>query len=443
MKRFFAVILLICIAFCVSCSKIPPEGSTQNQPDNNPGSSDVNDNKPGDASTDNGKLPDTYKPVDDTDPAKPEQTTNPDTPVVPDEPSVPDVPDEPDVPEVKNKIIKIVAAGDNLLHNTISFDAKQADGSYDFSSIYTRIAPITSAADIAFINQEIMLTGKISGYPRMEAPAEVADALIDAGFNVINLATNHTLDKGEDGLVACLSNVKARPFDAVLGAYETQEQSVTPILVEKEGITFGFLSYTYDMNGYTLSEGNEWKVDLINEPKMKKDVQAIRPLCDYLIVSMHWGVEYNTEPSKYQRQLAELLCNNGVDLIIGTHPHVLQPLETLVSFDGEHETICAWSLGNFISNQHRLETMLGGMLQVELEFDPDNKLISSRSGIIPTVTQYDDDAKNYKVHLLSEYTEDLAAVHGIRKHASEPLSLTFLNELAQRVLGDAITDEVY
>ncbi|MBO5973949.1 MAG: CapA family protein [Clostridia bacterium] len=403
----------------------------------------MNDNKPGDASSDDGKLPDSDKPADNTDPAKPEEPTNPDTPAVPNEPVVPDVPAEPDVPEVENKIIKIVAAGDNLLHNTISFDAKQSDGTYDFSSIYTRIAPITSAADIAFINQEIMLTGKISGYPRMEAPAEVADALIDAGFNVINLASNHSLDKGEDGLAACLANVKERPFDAVLGAYETQEESITPILVEKEGIIFGFLSYTYDMNGYTLSEGNEWKVDLINEPKMKKDVQAIRPLCDYLIVSMHWGVEYNTEPSKYQRQLAELLCNNGVDLIIGTHPHVLQPLETLVSADGQHSTICAWSLGNFISNQHRLETMLGGMLQVELEFDPDNKLVSSRSGIIPTVTQYDDNAKNYKVHLLNEYTEDLAAVHGIRKHASEPLSLTFLNELAQRVLGDAITDEIY
>ena len=443
MKRFFAVILLICMVFCVSCSKIPPEGSTPIQPDNNSGTSDVNDNKPGEASSDDGKHPDSDKPADNTDPAKPEEPTNPDTPAVPDEPIVPDVPAEPDVPEVENKIIKIVAAGDNLLHNTISFDAKQSDGTYDFSSIYTRIAPITSAADIAFINQEIMLTGKISGYPRMEAPAEVADALIDAGFNVINLASNHSLDKGEDGLAACLTNVKKRPFDAVLGAYETQEESITPILVEKEGITFGFLSYTYDMNGFTLSEGNEWKVDLINEPKMKKDVQAIRPLCDYLIVSMHWGVEYNTEPSKYQRQLAELLCNNGVDLIIGTHPHVLQPLETLVSADGQHSTICAWSLGNFISNQHRLETMLGGMLQVELEFDPDNKLVSSRSGIIPTVTQYDDNAKNYKVHLLSEYTEDLAAVHGIRKHASEPLSLTFLNELAQRVLGDAITDEIY
>ncbi len=443
MKRFFALILLICIAFCVACSKIPPEGSTPTQPDNNAGASDMDDNKAGDASSDSGNVSEPAEPGDDKEPATPEQPTNPDIPDVPDGPVVPDVPVVPEEPEVKNKIIKIVASGDNLLHNTISFDARQDDGSYDFSSIYTRIAPITSAADIAFINQEIMLTGKISGYPRMEAPAEVADALIGAGFNVINLASNHTLDKGEDGLAACLANVKSRPFDAVLGAYETQEESVTPILVEKEGITFGFLSYTYDMNGYTLSEGNEWKVDLINEPKMKKDVQAIRPLCDYLIVSMHWGVEYKTEPSKYQRQLAELLCNNGADLIIGTHPHVLQPLETLVSSDGEHETICAWSLGNFISNQHRLETMLGGMLQVELEFDADNKLVGSRSGIIPTVTQYDDSAKNYKVHLLSEYTEDLAAVHGIRMHADNPLSLDFLNNLAKNVLGDAITDEIY
>ena len=203
------------------------------------------------------------------------------------------------------------------------------------------------------------------------------------------------------------------------------------------------MSYTYDMNGYTLSAGNEWKVDLIVESKMKADVIALRPLCDYLIVSMHWGKEYVTEPTDYQRKLAQLLCDNGTDLIIGTHPHVLEPLETLISSDGSHQTLCAWSLGNFISNQHRLDTMLGGMLQVELEFDLDNNLIGIRSSIIPTVTQYNDKSRGYEIYLLSEYTEDLAAAHGIRNYASEPLSLKYLQGLAQTVLGDAIADEIY
>jgi len=436
MKKIAILLLLICFVVTAACVRILVTDNSARLDDNSDSVSDKNDNNAGDISIDdNNEVKDPAgDDIGNTDTETPDNNTDA---------GDQGAQDPDDTEEPKNKIVKIVAAGDNLLHNTISFDAKQEDGTYDFSSIYTRIAPITSAADISFINQEIMLTGKISGYPRMEAPAEVADALIGAGFNVINLATNHTLDKGEDGLAACLKNVKERDFEAVLGAYETEEESKTPILLEKNGVTFGFLSYTYDMNGYTLSEGNEWKVDLINMSKMKQDVQNIRPLCDYLIVSMHWGTEYMTTPSDDQRNLAQLLCDNGADLIIGTHPHVLQPLETITSTNGERQTVCAWSLGNFISNQHKLSTMLGGMLQVELEFDEDNNPVGIRASIIPTVTQYDDDAKNYEIYLLSEYTEDLAAVHGIRLHASEPLSLAFLNELAQSVLGDSIADEIY
>lgn len=422
MKRFIIITLIVLTVFSSSCGKVLQDEANISQNNQEATNQDVTN----DSNSNIANEKDSSVDKTDTDSSS--------------DPKLPDLPPEP---EIKNKTIKIVAAGDNLLHNTISFDAKQSDGSYDFSSIYARIAHITSNADLSFINQEIMLTGKISGYPRMEAPAEVADALIGAGFNIINLASNHTLDKGEDGLEACISNVKQRDFDAVLGVYETEEQSQKPILVEKDGIIFGFLSFTYDMNGYTLSEGNEWKVDLINEAKMKKDLNNIRPLCDYLIVSMHWGVEYQSTPSDYQKKLASLLCNNGADLIIGTHPHVLQPLETILSSDGSHQTICAWSLGNFISNQHKLPTMLGGMLQAEIEFDEENNVVSVKSSIIPTVTHYDDDAKNYEVYLLGEYSEDLASTHGIRMHASEPLSMQFLNDLAQKVLGDAVADEIY
>ena len=425
MKRLLIITLIVLTIFSSSCGRVQDEGNISHNKQDTANQDTTSQDTANDSNSDISNDKDISKDKTDTD-------SNSDY----------DLPDLPPEPEIKNKTIKIVAAGDNLLHNTISFDAKQSDGSYDFSSIYARIAHITSNTDLSFINQEIMLTGKISGYPRMEAPAEVADALI-AGFNIINLASNHSLDKGEDGLEACISNVKQRGFDAILGVYETEEQSQKPILVEKDGIIFGFLSYTYDMNGYTLSAGNEWKVDLINEAKMKKDLNNIRPLCDYLIVSMHWGVEYQSTPSDYQKKLASLLCDNGANLIIGTHPHVLQPLETIFSADGSHQTLCAWSLGNFISNQHKLPTMLGGMLQAEIEFDEENNIGSVKSSIIPTVTHYDDDAKNYEVYLLSEYSEDLASVHGIRMHASEPLSMSFLNELAQKVLGDAVADEIY
>ncbi|MBR2472905.1 MAG: CapA family protein [Clostridia bacterium] len=377
-------------------------------------------------------------------PAVPVIPSTPDEPSVPSEPETPEEPEIPNEPEKpKNTVIKIVAAGDNLLHNTISFDAAKDDGTYDFSKIYDRIRHIPTAAQISFVNQEIMLTGKVSGYPSMEAPAEAADALLGAGFNIINLASNHTLDKGEEGLEACIKNVKKRDFDAILGVYETEEESKNYSIVEKNGIVFGFLSYTYGMNGGNLSKGNEWKVDLIDEPKMVKDMKALRPLCDYLIVSMHWGAEYVTEPTSYQRRLGQVLCDYGADLIIGTHPHVLQPLEILKSEKNDHQTICAWSLGNFISNQHRLDTMLGGLLQVELIYDEEKKLIETRSSIIPTVTHYSDKSRDYEIYLLEEYTEELASEHGIRKFAESPLTLQYLKDLAKQVVGDNIADEIY
>lgn len=170
-----------------------------------------------------GCIPVDDSPVEWKEPSSsdiPDSSAIPEVPVIPstpDEPSVPSEPETPEEPEIpdepekpKNTVIKIVAAGDNLLHNTISFDAAKDDGTYDFSKIYDRIRHIPTAAQIAFVNQEIMLTGKVSGYPSMEAPSEAADALLGAGFNIINLASNHTLDKGEEGLEACIKNVKER-----------------------------------------------------------------------------------------------------------------------------------------------------------------------------------------------------------------------------------------
>ena len=353
----------------------------------------------------------------------------------PEPPPGPEPEPEPEPQPVFTEIT-ITAAGDNLLHNTVSNSCKTESG-FDFRPLYRFIKDIIEPSDIAFINQEIMLTGEVSAYPRMAAPAEVADALIDTGFNVINLATNHTLDKGEKGLEACLENVKERPFDAVLGAFLTEEESKTPILVTKKGVTFGFLSYTYDMNGYSLSAGNEWKVSLIDRKKITREMNEIRPLCDYLIVSMHWGVEYQHTPTSSQKDYAKLLCELGADLIIGTHAHVLQPLEILTSSDGSRSTICIYSLGNFISNQQRIATMLGGILEVKLVFDEDNKPVSQEACVIPTVTHYTVGSKEFAIYPLSEYTEELAESHGIKKH-DKPLTMDYLDSLAEEVLGDAV-----
>ena len=330
--------------------------------------------------------------------------------------------------------------GDDLLHNTLSMDSEQADGSYCFDPLYAHIADIIAGSDIAFINQEVMLTGQVSAYPNLAAPAEVADALIKVGFNVINLATNHSLDKGVKGLEACLENVHARPFEGILGAFRTEEEAAQLCILEKQGVRFGFLSYTYGLNGYRLPEEKGYMIALIDEEKMEADLTAIRPLCDYLVVSMHWGNEYQHTQNQYQEQLAQLLCDSGADLIIGTHPHVLQPVEWIESDTG-HRTLCAYSLGNFISGQHKRPTMLGGILDLRLKFDPDGTLLETVSaGVIPTVTYYGSKG-GYTVYPLEQFTEEQAAAHGVKKY-EKPLTLDYLNDLKDKVLGDfAVTWE--
>lgn len=335
-------------------------------------------------------------------------------------------------PEPEPTLIRIVAAGDNLLHNTLSMASQTADG-YDFSPLYRHIAPLVSDADIAFINQEVMLTGEAGKYPLLSAPFEAGDAVREAGFTVVNLATNHSLDKGEKGLLRSVEYVNTLGFDAVLGAYATQEEAEKYQVIEKQGVKFGFLSYTYGLNGMSVPEDKPWMVSLIDEEKMDADIEAITPLCDYLIVSMHWGVEYQHTPSDRQKELAQFLCDRGVDLIIGHHPHVLQPMEVLTNEAGE-QTICVYSLGNLISGQHERATMLGGLFVLELEAGEDGITVKSK-GIIPTVTHYYAKVTDVTIYPLDEYSDELTAVHAVKDYSS-PVSVEYFTGLAQDVLGE-------
>ena len=372
-------------------------------------------------------IPHTQPPV-----TVPAETPTQPTTAAPAEPPT-EAPTEPEPVSVR-----ITAVGDNLLHNTVSY-ACAVDGGYDFRPIYQPITHIIEGSDIAFVNQEVMFTGEAGSYPNLAAPLEAADALIDAGFNVINLATNHTLDKGVKGLETCLETVHNLPFDAVLGAFRTEEESTQFSVVEEQGIRFAFLSYTYGLNGYQLPSDKLWKISIIDEAKIKADLETIRPMCDYLIVSMHWGNEYQTVQGARQEELAQLLCDGGADLIIGTHPHVLQPMAWLERDDG-HRTLCMYSLGNFVSNQHKRVTMLGGILEVELLFEQDGTLRETVSaGVIPTVTHYQ--KGYYRIYPLSEYTDELAGKHAIRNYET-PFHLSYLTELSDKILGEyAITWE--
>jgi poly-gamma-glutamate synthesis protein (capsule biosynthesis protein) len=336
--------------------------------------------------------------------------------------------------------VRLMAVGDNLLHDSVSYTAQQPDGSYDYSALYAAMKPVLTQSDLTFINQEVMLTGQVSAYPSLAAKGECADALRDAGFNLINLATNHTLDKGISGLEACLQTVHSKGFDAVMGAFRTKEESTQQIIVEKKGIRFGFLAYTYNLNGKGLGADDAWRVALIEEQKIRAEVSALRQNCDYLIVSMHWGQEYKDLQNAKQESQAKLLAELGVDLVIGTHPHVIQPAVWYDRPDGG-KMYCTYSLGNFISNQRKWATMLGGLLDITLEFTPDGNLKQVvDAGVIPTVTHYEtttEGSRGHRVCLLQDYTEALASVHGIRDHAGA-LTLNWLQTHASAVLGDQL-----
>ena len=339
------------------------------------------------------------------------------------------------VPEKKETRISFAAVGDNLLHNTVTYSAQIEKGKFDFSPIYSIMKPIVEKYDLAFVNQEIPLGGLdfgLSGYPNFNGPAEAAKGLFDSGFNIANIASNHSLDKGLKCLLASYENIKAAGFDKIIGIFPDENKLDDFLVFEQDGVTIGMLSYTYGTNGIPLPKSNPNIVPLINDEKIKSDIAKIRPECDVLIVSMHWGTEYTTKEIKEQTRLAELLNSQGVDVIIGHHPHVIEPVKVI---GDTHKTVCFYSLGNFVSNQQKASTMLGGMASFEIVKTIDDEIEIQNAGVLPVVTHYNNKANKYDIYPLDSYTEELAKAHGVRKYDGK-FSLNYLNNLSDEVLGE-------
>lgn len=278
-------------------------------------------------------------------------------------------PDEPSVSKEKTTSMSLIMVGDNLIHESVYKDAQRhANGSgYDFRPMITRIKEKVQNYDLAYYNQETILGGtelNLSGYPTFNSPYEAGDYMIDAGFNLVSTATNHALDKGEKGILNSRKYWNEQKDVLVAGTYSSKEQRDEIQIKEKNGITYTMLNYTYGTNGSKVPTGkdyliNVWPTDLsINDPKkdkkyqaykekVKQDIAKVRDKVDVLIVAMHCGVEYKPTASSYQKDEAEFLASEGVDIVIGTHPHVIEPVEWI------DDTIVFYSLGNFISSQYR------------------------------------------------------------------------------------------
>ena len=296
--------------------------------------------------------------------------------------------------------VKLVAIGDILIHQPVYWDAVTPQGGYNFSSMFTKVKPFLEEADIAVANQETMIGGAelgLSGYPLFNSPYEIGDALKEAGIDLVTLANNHTLDQGEKGIRNALAYWD-RIGMAYTGAFKSNADRENIRTVNKNGIGFSFLSYSYGTNGLPVPEDKEYLINLIDLSLIKQDVEKAKALSDVVVVSMHWGNEYEKEPNQMQLDLAKELSNMGVDIIIGHHPHVLQPMDWIERVDGSR-TFVMYSLGNFLSAQDGLERMTGGIGGIEItKTTSSGKSVISLSNpsFIPTYA-YNKNKRNFSI----------------------------------------------
>ena len=335
---------------------------------------------------------------------------------------------------IRRYTLNFLAAGDNLLHDSV-YRSQMVDGYFDFSTLYTEVKSIIERADVAFVNQETVMAGAsygYSGYPLFNVPQSLAGVLADTGFDVINLANNHAMDMGRNGLYATLDFLDTIEELTVIGA---RKQGESARIVTKNNITLGFLGYAHSLNGIALPADNPNLVSMINRTRMEQEITALRPLCDFLIVSVHWGDEYTLQPVRSQVDLAYFLASLNVDLIIGHHPHVLQRIETITLENGR-QTLCYYSLGNFISHQRERERVVGGLAAVvfsktESNVNPAQLSIFSH-GMIPVITHYDRNFRNTKSYPLYLYTDVLIQNHGLRSTDSG-FTMNFINTVLERL----------
>lgn len=269
--------------------------------------------------------------------------------------------------------VDLLFVGDAMQHQA-QLDQALAEGDgkrYDYSGCFTHIAPEVTAADYAVCNLEVPLGGGpgYSGYPCFSAPDSYAQALRDAGFDLMLTANNHCLDRGDRALRRTLTALDSLGV-AHIGTYHdaAHREREVPFIVNIRGISIGFLNYTYGTNGILPRYGAE--VALIDEKKIKEEITLARQEgAEIIVVAMHWGVEYVLRENAEQRRLADFLVENGVDLVIGGHPHVIQPMEIRHNAKEDKDVLVVYSLGNFISNMKTGDTRGGALVRARIERD--------------------------------------------------------------------------
>lgn len=332
----------------------------------------------------------------------------------------------------------LVAVGDNLIHMTMIDSGRSESGAEDYSPFYANVKSYISDADIAVINQETILGGsefEYSGYPTYNTPWAVGEAAIKAGFDIFTCATEHAMDMGFSGIEQECLFFEEHPEVVHTGTNDSEDDWKNIVYYEKNGITFAILNYAFGMNGVSLPDGKPWCVNIMNREKVSSDVKEAQGKADVVIVFPHWGTEYSTSVSAYQQEYVQLFSELGVDIVIGSHSHVLQPVEWVENSETGKKMLVYYSLGNFISYQTSLDQLCGGMAEIKIEKNSKEITISSAK-LIPTVCWYEEDNGDFSftVYRLSDYTEALA-----KSHAQSELGPT--PEYFSKLVSEIVSEE--
>lgn len=303
----------------------------------------------------------------------------------------------------KEKKLSMITAGDALIHSSVYQDAYVYGNTYDFTKMIPSIKNLIKDYDLKFYNQETIIGGKdlgVSTYPCFNSPDEIADAMLDAGFNMVSLANNHTLDRGSRAVMYSTQQYWPTKDVMVAGSYDSFENRDRIQVREMNGIKYTLLAYTTTTNGLSTGAGKEYMVNVYDPELVKADIERVRPYTDVIMVSMHWGEEYTATPVYSQKQIAQYLASLGVNVIIGTHPHVIEPIEYI------GDTLVIYSLGNFISAQIGIDRLVGAMVSYDIVKKDDNsiKIENVKANLIYT---YYNNFRNYYVYPFTELNTNI------------------------------------
>lgn len=340
--------------------------------------------------------------------------------------------------------IRFSASGDNLIHDGLYLQAKNraTDGGYDFKALYENVAPYYQNFDVNWINQETLVTDELqpSSYPCFCSPTAVAKELYKIGFRVFSMSNNHSYDKSAIGIDATLRFWDTMPDDVLYtGFYRGSEDYSNITVQEKNGIKIAYLAYTESTNGIPFPQGATANVIYTSQTDViEAQIKQARQIADVVMACVHWGTENSHVVNENQRALAQQMADWGADVIIGTHPHVVQPIETITASSGKSVPVF-YSLGNFVSTQAQADNLIGMIANFDIikTVEPNGPAEISIENIHaePIIMHYDSGFRNARVYLAKDYTEELASSHGNRTITKKYIETVFAENINPEFLN--------